>query len=652
MVGSEFKDELGRLSRLGFSTIAECLLSVPKAYADYTSPIAIVKPEHFGRKQYLILRLEQKTMFDECNKATTYLRSARRVQLDCRDAHGLVIRAAIFGNVWPWKDVEPGTILHLAGDLGEWGGKPQLQSPIVVPFESRGKVMPLYKGKTGQVSAEVLAAGVKVAMPLIDEAEVLLLAQAGLRNEEFTKMTGLIQARTLLTHLHAPRSVKEGDAAKEMAHTLSLESVVRRAAASKSRPPVSRSAITINRDLLSELIAELPYPLTGDQKIVVSEIVDDLRSAYPMRRLLSGDVGTGKSIAFMLPAVVAYEAGANVAILCPSQLVVEQLARELRETFPGLPVCEVLSGDKIGAGIAVGTTALISAARKAKKIFDLVITDEQHKFSVEQKAALVSKHTNVLDATATAIPRTLALVNFGGMDVSILRDSPVVKNITTRLTGIDDMPRVTKFVDEAVLRGGQVAIVYPLVQGGAKKESAGGGKDVAELANVITSGAEWEKRFPGRVGILHGKLTSEEKKDVIRGMHEKRFDVLVSSTVIEVGVTLPSLRVMVVMHPERHGLSQLHQLRGRVARKGGNGYMFLHAQGTLEPDVTERLQLLVECSDGFSLAERDMDMRGFGNVEDDSESQTGTTRTLFWGVNLTHHELATVSARMGVGQAL
>lgn len=633
--------ELGRLTRLGFSTLAECLLSVPKRYADYTKPTAVVRPELLGQQCYLVLRLVDKTGFDAYKKPTTYWKSVVRVQLDCRDAHGSPVRATIFGNIWPWRDVEPGAVLHLSGELGEWNGNLALQSPSPVAPEYRGKVAALYRGKSGQVSGEALGAAIKGAMSRLDEAEVLLLAQAGLREDEFRALTGLAQGRTLLTRLHTPKSLREGEEARELAHKLSLESVVRRAAAAKSRPPVSKSAIAVNRDLLAELVAELRFPLTQDQRTAVDEIVADLRSAYPMRRLLSGDVGTGKSITFMLPAVLAYDAGAEVAILAPSQLVVEQLARELRETFPGLPVCEVLSGGKLGEGIAVGTTALTSAARKARKTFDLVITDEQHKFSVEQKAALVSKHTNVLEATATAIPRTLALVNFGGMDVSILRQSPVRKNIVTRLTREEDMPRITRFVGEALERGGQVAVVYPLVNGAAAKEGE-------QLSSVVAAGAEWERLFPGRVGVLHGRLSPDEKKAVIESMHAGRISILVSSLVIEVGVTLPSLRVMVVMHPDRHGLSQLHQLRGRVARKGGNGYMFLHATAELQPEAQDRLQLLVECSDGFTLAERDMDMRGFGDVEDDSESQTGSTRTLFWGVNLSHRELEEASERMGV----
>lgn len=651
---SEEERELGRLSRLGFSSLAECLLSVPKAYFDYSRPTPIISDDDVGHPRYAVLRLTGMRLFDAAKKPTQYWKGAQRVQLDCRDARGRTVQATVFGNIWPWRDVELDSVIHLYGVVGLWSGQFRLENPQPVPKAYRGRITPVYRGKQGQVSGERLAEAVEHLLDphdprrrdaALDEAEVLLLAQAGLRESEFGALTGIADVRSLLLALHRPVSLAQGAAAARAATKLSLESIVRRAAAARQRSPVARSAITVKRDLVDELVAELAFPLTGDQRRCINEIVADLRSAYPMRRLLSGDVGTGKSVTFMVPAAAAYAAGADVAILAPSQLVVEQIARELRETFHGLPVCEVVVGSKLGEGIAVGTTALISAAKKAKRTFDLVIIDEQHKFSVEQKQALAGKHTNVLEASATAIPRTLALVNYGGMDVSVLRECPVKKTIQTRITGPDDLPRILAFVREAAARKAQVAVVYPLVSG---KAGSGGRKDDTGLGDVESAGRWWCERFPGRVAVLHGKMDAEQKKAAIEATRNQEVDILVTSLVIEVGVTLPSLKAIVVMHPDRHGLSQLHQLRGRVARKGGNGYMFLHTPGELAPDSVERLQLMVECSDGFTLAERDMDMRGFGDVEDDAEAQTGLSRTLFWGVTLTRAELEAASRRLGI----
>jgi ATP-dependent DNA helicase RecG len=637
-------DELGRLKRLGFSTLAECLLSAPKAFLDYTQPIKRVLGQHVGKQQYLVLTLSRMRVFDRDGRSTNYWKAAFRVELETRDEAGLNVKIAIFGNCWPCKDLEPGDVLHVHGDLKFAFGRFELERPSFVAPRDRGRVAVLYRGKSGQVSGDALGEGVQRALHRIEDSECLLLAQAGLRESEFLEQTK-ISGQELLRRLHSPKSVAEGLSAVGLARKLAAEAVVRRAANAKTRPPVAASAIPIGKDLVRELIAELPFKLTADQVVAIDEIVADLRCAYPMRRLLSGDVGTGKSIVFMIPAAAAYAAGAEVAILAPSQLIVSQLAREFRENFPGLPVCEVIAGGKIGEGVCVGTTALLKAAAKVKKSFSLVVTDEQHKFSVDQKSTLVSKRTNVLESTATAIPRTLAMVNFGGMDVSLLRECPVVKKITTRVTTDSDVDRVDVFIDKIIAQKGQVAVIYPLVAEGDDKTDE-------DMVSVVEAGQAWAQRFPGRVGVLHGKMTAEDKAQVITAMHAGKFDILVSSLVIEVGVTLPSLKVMVVTSPERFGVSQLHQLRGRVARKGGNGYMLLHASAQLQDGAAERLRLLCEHSDGFTLAERDMDLRGFGDVEDDSESQTGSTRALFWGLSLTHKELKETAVRMGFADSV
>ncbi|MEJ6003837.1 DEAD/DEAH box helicase [Paucibacter soli] len=619
------------------------LLTIPRAYFDYTQPISRIDMRRdAGEKRYLVLRAGPTSLFDDGRNKTEYWQSARRVEIECVDNAGRAITLAAFGNVWPWKEVEEGMLIHVYGLVDVFRGALQLRNPHPVPRHARGRVIAQYSGKAGQVSGEALGIGIGRAIEYLDEAEVLLLAQAGLLDTEFTELTGVKSAQTLLRLLHFPRDVAQGERAMALARKLSAETVVRRSADARIRPPVASSAITINKKLVEELIADLPYRLTTDQRTAIDEIVRDLRSAYTMHRLLSGDVGTGKSPTFMVPAAAAYDAGAEVAILVPSQLLVKQMANDLRTMFPGLPVCEVVSGSKIGEGICVGTTALLHAAKKAKKKFNLVIVDEQHKFSVEQKSILTTKSTNVLEASATAIPRSLALVHFGGMDVSVLRECPVKKEIRTFIVTPDQRKKSDQLIADIVAKRGQVAVIYPLV------DMTGESSVTEGLESVIGATKQWERRFPGRVGVLHGKLSPEEKNDVIAGMNAGKFDILVSSLVIEVGVTLPSLKAIVINHPERFGLAQLHQLRGRVARKGGTGFMLLLADNDLEEDAVERLQMLVKCNDGFKLAEADMDIRGFGDVNDDSASQTGSARTLFYNSKLSHQEIAKAAKDLGV----
>lgn len=633
---------LGRLSRLGFSTLAECLLSIPKEYCDYTTPTNSLSQSDIGEMRYMILRVCTIKLFDSSKAVTTYWQSAKRVEVSCIDGCGKTVTVSVFGNVWPWKEINPGSVIHVYGLVDIFRGTLQLRNPHAVPLSSRGRVIAQYPGKPGQVSGEALGIGVGKAIELIEDGEVLLLAQAGLRESEFTELTGLKSAQTLLRLLHFPRDVAQGKRAMALARKLSAETIVRRAADARMRPPVAGSAITISKQLVEDLIKELPYILTSDQRTAIDEIVKDLRSAYAMNRLLSGDVGTGKSLTFMVPAAAAYAANADVAILVPSQLLVAQLAKEMREMFPGLPVCEVVSGSKITEGICIGTTALINAAKKAKKKFHLVITDEQHKFSVDQKASLTHKSSNVLDSTATAIPRSLAMVHFGGMDVSVLRQCPVKKVIATHIVLPERRAKSDQLIVDIVAARGQVAVIYPLV------DQTGDSPVTDGLESVISAAEHWKKRFPGRVGVLHGKLSAEEKGSVITRMNNGSFDILVSSLVIEVGVTLPSLKAIVINHPERFGLAQLHQLRGRVARKGGKGYMLLLAGNDLEEDAMDRMRLLVQCCDGFKLAEADMDMRGFGDITGDSESQTGSSRTLFYNSKLSHQEIAATAKRLGV----
>jgi len=648
------KSELGRLSRLGFTRLSDCLFSVPKEYRDHTKILDVLPVADTGERVTLRLDTVSRTGYDSNRNTTSFWPKMARLVVRCTDECGQEVTLAVFGNVWPWKDIKMGQEVVVYGELTTFRQYLQINSPILVPEYRQGKVVPVYVGKPGQVSGDKLAVGVANALPLMDEAACMLPARLGIREEDFPAVSGIRNPSRLFKTLHQPQTLAEGVAAKTVARKLSALALVRLAAANKNIAPVIGSSIPVNRDRVGELARGLPYSLTEDQKQAIREIVADLRSPYPMKRLLSGDVGTGKSLTFFLPAVAAHEAGARVAVLAPTQLLVTQLARELREFFPGTPVCEVMSGGKIGDGIVVGTVAVLTAAAKAKVSFGLVIADEQHKFSTGQKNALLSSHTNILESTATAIPRTLALVGFGGMPVSVLRECPVKKEVTTKLVEHANGAKLFAFVEGIAAKGGQIAVIYPIVGDGSDQKSVG------------AAGARWEKRFPGRVGVLHGQMKDDEKRSVIEVMQAGKLDILISSTVIETGITLPALKAVVVVNPERYGVSQLHQLRGRVARKGGKGYFFMlmpepkPKEKSGEPglllaldeeeglDARERLNLLVECSDGFTLAERDMELRGFGNVESGGDTQTGTTYLLFWGVRLIQSDIEEAAAVLNI----
>jgi ATP-dependent DNA helicase RecG len=641
---------LDRLRSIGVASLEECLFAVPKAYIDLSTPVELVDPaRHLGRPTLFRLTLRDLRTLDERGEPVGDWRRVRRIRLTLTDSGGRTVHATLFGDVWGYKGMSAGTALHLHGTLQQRRDDLQLSDLRRVEASEIGRVKVLYGGRRGKVSGEVVEEGVRSALPLLEEASIALLARLGLRPKEFSRVSGYRAADELLRDLHLPESMAAGMRAAAVVRRLACDTLVRQAIAGKQRAACAASSLPILRATVDALVQALPFTLTADQRRAIDETMDDLRSPFPMRRLLSGDVGTGKTAAFLVPVAAVARLGRRVCVMAPSSLIVEQTATDLRTWFPGLEVSEVRAGDEVGPGVVVGTTAVLGAAVRAGVTFDLLVIDEQHKFSTEQRSALVGERTNVLEATATAIPRTLALTQFGGMDLSALRQSPVRKVIRTRITTDEETPRLAQFIDQVLDRRGQIAVVYPLVEAsgkrGARKSEAA---DLPPGQSVEEAFLRWDARYPGRVAALHGRMTSEEKSAVVASVHDGSIDILVCSLVVEIGVTLPSLRAMVILHPERYGLSQIHQLRGRVSRKGGVGYVFLHTRAPLAGTVRDRLELLTRCDDGFELAERDMDARGCGDVDARGDQQTGAIRPPFLGVSITASELRAAARRAGV----
>lgn len=633
-------DDLGRLKRLGFLTWADCLFCTPKEFRDYREGRLVLPLPDMGVAHYVVLSLTGKACFDSNGQQTSNLRRTTSVLMRAVDSHGEGVDIAVFGGVFPWCQMTPGQEIHLYGDLVTWKGKRQYKNPEFVRPERRGRISSVYKGKAGQVKADTIEDGVSKGLGHIQAAACKLLEQVGMRESEFVRKIKMLPEE-FLRMLHEPLSLHEGHVALCLAEELALESILHRISASKCTTPVPQSAMNIDKALVHRLIEGLPYALTADQIQCIWEIVGDLRSPYPMDRLLSGDVGTGKSVTYQVPAVAAHLSGCKVAIQVPNTLLVDQMVNEIQTLFPGVPVHPVRSGGKILDGISVGTTALLGAAKKQKITIDLLVADEQHKFSTAQRQQLRQSHTNYLESTATAIPRTLALAMFGAISLSVLKTCPVQKAIHTRIVPREKGGDLFTFVDKIISAGGQAAIIYPLAE-----DLADG-----ERASVEAAFSRFSKSYPGRAAMLHGKMKQEDKDATIENMKNGRTAVLVSSTVIEVGVTLPSLRAVIVVHPERFGLSQLHQLRGRVARKGGKGYFFLYLPKPAAEESMARLQLLVECGDGFTLAEKDTELRGFGDIDMTGVNQSGVGRLLFWGVSLTKQQIEAAARARGLIEA-
>ncbi|KJU98138.1 ATP-dependent DNA helicase RecG [Streptococcus gordonii] len=371
---------------------------------------------------------------------------------------------------------------------------------------------------------------------------------------------------------------------------------------------------------LQEKKSQLPFPLTGAQERALAEILSDLKSPAHMNRLLQGDVGSGKTVVAGLAMYAVHTAGYQSALMVPTEILAEQHFESLSQLFPDLKLAlltgsmkaaerkETLSAIELGqVDMVIGTHALIQDGVQYHHL-GLVIVDEQHRFGVAQRRILREKGDNpdVLMMTATPIPRTLAITAFGDMDVSIIDQMPAGrKPIITRWVKHEQLEIVLDWIKKELVKGAQVYFISPLIE-----ES-----EALDLKNAIDLEEELQVYFGGdaRVSLLHGKMKSDEKEAIMQDFKNKKVDILVSTTVIEVGVNVPNATIMVIMDADRFGLSQLHQLRGRVGRGDKQSYAVLVANPKTESGK-KRMKIMTETTDGFVLAEEDLKMRGSGEI--------------------------------------
>ena len=380
----------------------------------------------------------------------------------------------------------------------------------------------------------------------------------------------------------------------------------------------------------------LPFKLTPGQRQAVKEIVDDMRRREPMHRLLQGDVGAGKTIVALLAAIVAMENGLQVAFMAPTEILAKQhygnIARLLSQsrfradlltgTTPGLQKHTLHAHIERGTtNLVVGTHALVQEAIRFQRL-GLVVIDEQHRFGVAQRAALRAKglQPDVLLMTATPIPRTLALTDYSELDVSKIPDLPPGRTpVQTLVKPESRRDEIYQLVRDELDRGRQAYVIYPLVEGSEKIDL----KSATEMADHLQTDV-----FPSyRVALLHGRMKADAKDRIMHAFSVGQIDILVSTTVVEVGVDVPNASVMVVEHAERFGLSQLHQLRGRVGRGPWPSHCVLLYQTPWTDDARERLKALASTSDGFAIAERDLELRGPGDFFGTRQSGLPRLRT-------------------------
>ena len=635
------KKPLINMERFGLDNEAQWLLIVPARFEDYKNFVNDKRDLYQGNPALLRGKIVEKTMYSEGRKETKKMTECSRISVVIENPKGQHITLSAFGRPgfeWARYGVGSPVVVRGTPKYNDWERDMEVSGVKIVKTEDLGRIHAVYPPVRGSKGAH-FQKKVQLHQNLMESAAMILDMECGWSDPRLkdiiTEATRFNSASELLHSLHWPQSVDDGERAQTAAKLLNSWTLVRKTNQRVSQIQVNpKSIIGVDFAVIDELKTRVPFPLTVDQHDCIEGIAKSLRSPLPMTGLLTGDVGTGKTLTFLLPMVAAFKAGKKAMLMTPNLLLIKQVEKDLKDLFPEVPVCSITGaggakGDP-SKSIVIGTSALLGAYKKGKlgDKPDFLVIDEQHKFSVEQREALLDAHTNALEATATPIPRTAALATHGAKDLFMLRMVPVQKSINSRVMLRHNAKEArNEILDCIINRKQQAAVIYPLVESEDPEN---------HLKSVKEAAASWNKFIPEeKIAVLHGKLKDAEKEAVLDAFRNGEKDLLLSSTVIEVGVTLPELKSMLVLGADRFGVVTLHQLRGRLARKGGHGefMMFTDSQ---EEEAIERLDLLVSNQDGYELAEKDAEKRGYGDILGlESDQQSGNTRTIFMGSNVT-----------------
>lgn len=688
VIGGRSANALGK--GLGLVTIEDLLRHYPRRYAE-RGELTDLASLHEG---------EQVTVMAEVVKVTIRpMRNRRGTILEAIISDGTSSMSLTFFNQ-PWREeqLKVGRRGLFAGQVGRFKDQLQLTHPEfellpdgvddggLTALEYAGKLIPIYPSSKGVTSWQI-AKTVKIVLELIDELPDPI-------PEALRKERGLLGMSDALWSIHRPTS--RDDVRRATERLRFEEAFVLQALLAQRREEVkflpATRRIPDSTPLLDAFDARLPFQLTAGQRDVTRAIEEDMALEHPMHRLLQGDVGSGKTVVALRAMLRIVDAGGQAALLAPTEVLAVQHYRSITQLLGplaergqlGAPetathvalltgslktakrrseMIDILTGD---AGIVVGTHALI---QEKVDFFDLalVVVDEQHRFGVEQRAALAEKsrdgsRPHVLVMTATPIPRTVAMTVFGDVDVSTLTELPAGRAaVTTHVVGVHEQPA---FVDRAwarareeVAAGHRVFVVCPRIgDDDDEGEDDGSRSPFHESGRIRGPRPESVLALAARladgpleglsIGILHGRMASEEKDEVVRRFADpdatEPVEVLVSTTVIEVGVDIPAATMMVIVDADRFGISQLHQLRGRVGRGGLPGLCLLLTQSEPGSPSRERLDAVASTTDGFELSALDLQQRREGDVLGSSQSGRRSSLRL---LEVTRHEDVIVDAR-------
>jgi ATP-dependent DNA helicase RecG len=616
-----------KLAKLRLYYVRDVLYYYPRDHIDYARQVNIRELEA-GETVTIVATIKS------CNCFTSPRNSKLTIlELTIRDASGQMklnrfyagSRFASRGWQEQQKRLYPvGAVIAASGLVKQTKYGVTLEDPDIEVIDNSadslnsltvGRIVPVYPLTEG-VGADLVRRAVLASMPAI--ANLHEPQPKGLLKEY-----NLVGVQDAIANIHFPTDPDALDAARRRLvfdefFYLQLGLLKRRRDQQQDQ---TSAVLASNGQLIDEFYNVLPFKLTNAQQRVVNDILTDLQKPVPMNRLVQGDVGSGKTVVAVISILAAIQAGYQAAFMAPTEVLAEQHYRKLVSWFNQLhlPV-ELLTGSTKTAKrreihamletgelpLLVGTHALIQDTVNFDRL-GLVIIDEQHRFGVQQRARLQQKGENphVLTMTATPIPRTLALTLHGDLDVSQIDELPPGRKPiqTTALTG-RDRQHAYDLMRREIAQGRQVYVVLPLVEESEK----------LDLKSAIDEHQNLQQVFPDfQVGLLHGRMTSAEKDDAITAFRDNKTQILVSTTVVEVGVDVPNATVMLIEHAERFGLSQLHQLRGRVGRGGSQSFCLLMSSSKSET-ARQRLKVLEQSQDGFFISEMDMRFRGPGEV--------------------------------------
>ena len=614
-------------SELGVSTVGDLLRTFPFRYIDRSSIQLISEVQSCSAYVQILAKVISSQV------------SGKRLSVFVQDQSGTMEMVFFKGVKYTYDRLKPGSVFLFFGKPSIFNGKLNMIHPEIDNPPSGGSVnfsgtlTGVYNstdrlkngGVTGKVMNRLMAEAIDMAISDVEETlpEYILREKA------------LVPLKYAIRNVHFP---VDQAALEKARYRLKWEELfLLQLSLLKQKYVRSRSAVGIPMPKVGAAFNAcynaLPYELTGAQKRVIKEIRSDMMSGHQMNRLLQGDVGSGKTMVAVLTALIAVGNGYQACIMAPTEVLAQQHYANISKYLAPTGVrCELLIGSTTKAarrpvlsgladgsvGIIIGTHALIEDTVVFRNL-GLAIIDEQHRFGVEQRARLWAKGAggvppHVLVMTATPIPRTLAMTFYGDLDVSVIDEMPPGrKPVQTMLIGEGKRPALYNFMKKEIAAGRQVFVVYPLIFESEK----------LDYQNLEAGYEDIVSRFPFppyKVAIVHGQQTSEVKRFNMDAFAAGRANILVSTTVIEVGVDVPNASVMVIESAERFGLAQLHQLRGRVGRGSEKSYCVLMHGNKVSKESRKRLELMCATENGFDLAEEDMKMRGPGDLEGTQQS--------------------------------